>query len=272
MEGGAAENYASASITPPPKKINKIKKIFEDEVRITRPGPFSSIKVLKTKEGIIALLIFLITGWITTSIFSGFINLKEDIVYNKNFLIFLVLSIFISPLASAFAYTAPLENGLSLAIKKYFSYLGFNLLLLGISLFLIGLMIFLIFIGLCLGLILGLAILFYILYRIFFAPGIIALANESPIDAISSSFEITKKWEGLEFFIVYFIVAIIVDYLDKHLIGMAFEGHYEALIIIILLNLPIFILYASITLFVSSFSEYRHLDYIMEEQTLTDFS
>ena len=252
-----------------PIKINKIKEIFRDDIlfKIKRPGPFDGARVLKTKGGLIALIIYIFTGWITLSMV---VDIGKSVTLNENFFILILVSIFLTPLSEAFAYTSPLEDNLFLALRKYPAYLGYNILILIITMLLIGLMVVLTLIGLCLGLILGLAILFYILYRLFFAPGIIALTNQSTIAAMSESFELTKGWEGIDIFIVYFVVATSISIMDKYLIEMALGGHMEAMIIVFLLNIPIFIIAASITLFVASFKQYLYGAIEVGDQSLSN--
>ena len=256
MDNSGWERYNAVLPHSPPKKINKVKKIFRNDVLFSRPGLFVGTKVLKTKDGIIALIVYLFTGWLTTSLLLNFIDITKGLALGRNFLILLFISIFVSPIAMTFAYTAPLKNALILGLKKYPAYLAYNILILLITLALVGLMIGLTIIGLCLGLAIGLAILFYIIYRIFLAPGIIALGNKSPIDAIGESVELTRGWEGIWFFVGYFIVLFIVSYPDKYLMEMVFNGHFEALIIVLLLNIPLFIISVSITLLVASFKKY----------------
>ncbi len=236
-------------------KANKLKEMFRESVMFSRPGPFEGAKILKTKDGIIALLVYLFTS-VMYSLLLLNLKITGDMNFAGDFWIYALIALFTLPLNMSFAYTAPLENSLNFALKKYISYLVYMILIFILMLMLIIIMIVLAIIGLCLGLAVGILLIFYVLYRIFLAPGLIALTNKSPLTCIMESIELTKNWEGFGFFIVYIIVMGIIQFLSKYLLSLALRGNTYTLIIMIPLNIPTFIIAVSITLFAASFRKY----------------
>jgi len=250
------------------KKINKIKNIFEADVLYTRPGPFTGAKVLKTRDGIIAFLIYILTsgGILYTFISLGFF---EELIYNNIFLLILMIYLLISPVGTSFAYASPLEKAISIGIRKYFHYLTYSIIIIFLMIIFILITIFLTVIGLYVGFGIGLVLMFYTFYRIFPAPGIIALTPLSSIEALAQSLELTRKWEGIGFFIVYFILSLIIVEINKRLLIIFLEGTPLAIIPIIIFDIPLFIMCVSITLFAASFRKYLPKDmYLKKERKL----
>ncbi len=236
-------------------RVREIKPIFRKDILYRRTSPFSGAKVLKTKDGIISLIIYLLTGWVG---YNQLMILGESssLTHSQLFIVSIILSVLIPPLGLSFAFTSPLKNSLSVAVKKYPAYLVYNLILLFLALILVVVTVFLTFVGLCLGLFIGIALIFYILYKVLFAPGVIALFDIHPMDAVYKSFEITTKWEGIDFFIVYLIVFIIVNEANKFLIKVAVTYSPLAFILVLPLNALLFIIFTSITLYVASLKMY----------------
>jgi len=237
------------------KKFNKIKDVFKNDILYTHPHPFIGVKVLKTKDGLVAMLIYMFTSFVSSLMFFG-VNFNGGISFHENFWIYVLIGILLVPMGMSFGYTAPLKKALNIGARKYPLYLAYYLIVLLIILILLGVMVVLTLIGLCLGLAIGVIFLFYVIYRIFLTPGVIALTNQPLLDCIDQSIQLTKGWEPGGLFIVYLIVFLVIQYISDYLLPLVMEGRVDALILIIILNIPLFIIAASITLFVASFREY----------------
>ncbi len=246
-------NYESEPAFPP-KKINKFKRIFYEDVAYKSTGLFDGAKVLKTVDGIIALIAYLLTIWLGLFL-VGFIG--EHMALDRTFLFFILIAIFLSPIGLSFAHTSPLKKAPFIALKKYPAYLLYIIILFLLIALLLVFTIFLTFIGLFVGLVIGLALIFYTFYRIFLAPGIMAVANVSPVSAMIESIELTRRWEGIGFFLAYFIILLIIEYIEKRVAELFMEGNMGAIIAVFLLNIPLFIIAVSITLYAGSFDRYR---------------
>jgi len=260
------DKYSSSIKKIKKKRINRIKNIFEVDVLYTRPGPFMGAKVLKTRDGIMALLIYIFTaGILYTFISLGFF---EGLTYDKIFLLIVMIYLLISPIGTSFAYASPLKKALSLGIRKYFHYLIYTIIVIFLIIIFILITIFLTVVGLYVGFGIGLVLMFYAFYRIFPTPGIIALTHLSPLNALAQSFELTRKWEGIGFFTVYFILSSIIVEINKRLLIMFLEGTPLAIIPLIIFDIPLFIMCVSITLFAASFRKYLPKDVLEEREEM----
>jgi hypothetical protein len=238
------------------KGVYKLKDIFRDELLYHyKPGIFSGAKVLKKIDGIIALVIYIFIGSISL-LLLGEINFSQGMEFGGSSLLALFIVLFISPLGISLASTTPLEDGLKIGIRKYPLYLGYIIIFYLLLLILIIAMMFLAFIGLFLGLIIGIGLLFYILYRIFLTPGIIALSKKSIMGAISASFELTKGWKSLGFFIEALIIRGIVLLATNYILSRVTYLDISVVAFVLALSIPLFIIDSSITLLAEHYGRY----------------
>ncbi len=205
--------------------MSLFKKIFKEDIRGVYPNTLTGFKALKTFEAwdviIITYLILIGVEILTGQVISWKIT---------DSWLALLLSLFIAPLLLNLTFSVPLNNCFKY-LREYKSFFAYYFVTIFLMLVIVFLTTFLsadalIFAGMgcfALTIILMLIFLFYVIFKIIFAPAYILIEDIGGIGAIRKSIQFTKENRNAAGFYVKWLILILIVYVFSKLLPVIFN-------------------------------------------------
>ena len=206
--------------------MSLFKKIFKEDIRGVYPNTLTGFKALKTFD---AWDVIIIT-YLTT---IGIEILTGQVISWKimNSWLALLLSLFIAPLLLNLTFSVPLNNCFKY-LRKYKSFFVYYFVTIFLMLVIVFLTTFLsadalIFAGMgcfALTIILMLVFLFYVIFKIVFAPAYILIGTDTGgVEAIRKSIQFTKENRNAANFYVKWLILMLIVYGFSKLLPVIFN-------------------------------------------------
>ena len=189
--------------------MRKFKDEIHKELGGLSPSVFSGIKVLKSREGLAILLILIVLNMIS-SLFS---SITDNLSMGEKILVIL-FAIFVAPINLILSYASPLKHSFSY-LKRYgtfFLYGFFVMFLLFAVLVLFVMLAIISMLGICIIFIIliGLIVMFYVYFKVFFMPSYILIQDMGLGDSLRHSLNFTKENDYAKGFYVKIIVILFI--------------------------------------------------------------